>query len=184
MTSALIDDLIQRNERVSIDGFVPGLKMMPLRKTIIIGCADPRVDPFDIFGLQPGEAAIIRNIGGRLDPGTLQTMALLRSVVNAMGGDIGPGWNMVVLHHTDCGIRHCLSHAPEVLARHMGVPVQGLDELAILDPHAAVALDVASLKANPKAPRGALVTGLVYDVATGRTSVVVPTATLGTDDPA
>jgi hypothetical protein len=49
-------------------------------KTMIIGCVDPRVDPVDIFGLVPGEAAVIRNVGGRITPATLQTMAMLRIV--------------------------------------------------------------------------------------------------------
>ncbi|MCB8878616.1 hypothetical protein ACELLULO517_00110 [Acidisoma cellulosilytica] len=178
MSSDVIDSLAARNDDFSADGFVSGLKMMPSRKTIIISCADPRVDPFDIFKLTPGEAAVIRNVGGRTDPGTLETMALLRSVVNALGGDIGPGWNLIVLHHTDCGIRHCQTHAPDLLAKHMGTTVAGLESMAITDPHAAVAMDVASLKRNPKTPVGALVTGLVYDCATGRVEMVVPTAPL------
>ena len=181
MNSDVVESLAERNTIFTADGFVAGLKMMPTRKTIIIACADPRVDPFDIFKLTAGEAAVIRNVGGRTDPGTLETMALLRAVVQVMGGDIGPGWNLVVLQHTDCGIRHCLSHAPDMLAKHMGVDVPGLEALAITDAHAAVALDVAALKANPKVPRGALVTGLVYDVTTGQVDIVVPTAPLDPD---
>lgn len=174
----VIDSLIQRNTAFASSGFTPDLKMMPLRKTIVIGCADPRVDPFEIFKLAPGEAAVIRNVGGRLDPATLETMALLRAVVNALGGEIGPGWNLIVLHHTDCGIKHCLTHAPQLLAKHLNVASSNLDSMAITDPYAAIVLDVAALKANPKAPGGALVTGLVYDVTTGRVEVVVPTAPL------
>jgi hypothetical protein len=29
-------------------------------------------------------------------------MAMLRVVAKTSGGGIGPGWNLVVLHHTDC----------------------------------------------------------------------------------
>jgi carbonic anhydrase len=96
---------------------------MPSLKTMIIGCVDPRVDPFDIFGLAPGEAPVIRNVGGRITPATLQTMAMLRIVAKASGGEIGPGWNLIVLHHTDCGI-NCLVSLPgaalEVLRRRLG----------------------------------------------------------------
>ncbi len=181
MESDVIDSLAARNGSFASSAFVAGLKMMPTRKTIIIGCADPRVDPASIFELTEGEAAIIRNVGGRADPGTLETMALLRSVVNALGGDIGPGWNLVVLHHTDCGIRHCQAQMPALLAKHLGVAPEALDSMAIADPHAAVVMDVASLQANPKTPTGALVTGLVYDVATGTVEIVVPTAPLHPD---
>jgi len=42
---------------------------------MIIGCVDARVDSVDIFGLALGEAAVIRNVGGRITPATFQTMA-------------------------------------------------------------------------------------------------------------
>ena len=144
---------------------------------------DPRVDPADIFGLVPGEAAVIRNVGGRITPATLQTMAMLRMVAKASGGDIGPGWNLIVLHHNDCGI-NCLAHSPELLAKYFGVSLADLDALAIANPHKAVAVDVAALKANPLLPGGFLVTGLVYDVTTGRIEIVVPTSRLRPENPA
>jgi carbonic anhydrase len=91
--------------------------------------------------------------------------------------EIGRGWNLIVLHHTDCGITH-LAHSPELLAKHFGVVPEDLDKLAIADPHKAVAFDVAALKCNPLLPGGFLVSGLVYDVATGRIELVVPPALL------
>lgn len=172
-----IDTLIQRNATLASTRFSAGLKMMPSMKTTIIGCVDPRVDPVDIFGLAPGETAVIRNVGGRIFPSTLQTMAMLRMVAKSNGAEMGAGWNLIVLHHTDCGI-NCLAHSPEMLAKHFGVPPAELDALAITDPYKSVALDVAALKANPQLPGELLVTGLVYDVATGRIETVVPAALL------
>jgi carbonic anhydrase len=149
---------------------------------MIIGCVDPRVDPFDIFGLVAGEAVVIRNIGGRITPATLETMAMLRIVAKVNGGEIGQGWNLIVLHHTDCGITR-LAHSPELLARHFSVAPGDLDKLAIADPHKAVAVDVAALKSNPILPGGFLVSGLVYDVATRRVEIVVPPALLRPENP-
>lgn len=97
-------------------------------------------------------------------------MAMLRIVAKANGGEIGQGWNLIGLHHTDCGIT-CLAHSPELLAKHFA------------DPHKAVAVDVAALKANPLLPGGFLVSGLVYDVATGRIELVVPPALLRPENP-
>src|SRR5271165_6349162 len=173
----VIDTLTQRNEAFADSRFSADLKIMPSMKTMIIGCVDPRVDPADIFGLVPGEVAVIRNVGGRITPATLQIMAMLRIVAKANGDDIGRGTNLIVLHHTDCGI-NCLAHSPELLAKHFGVAPTDLDALAITDPYKSVAVDVATLKANPMLPGAFLVTGLVYDVATGRTEMVVPTALL------
>jgi carbonic anhydrase len=47
---------------------------------------------------------------------------------------------------------------------------------AVTDPHAAVAVDVALLRTIPALPGGWLVSGLVYDVATGLVEIIVPPA--------
>jgi len=178
---SVIDDLMQRNEAFATEGFNAELKMMPSMKTVVIGCVDPRVDPAEVLGLKHGEAAIIRNVGGRINPPALQNMAIVRSLAAAQGKDIGPGWNLIVLHHTDCGIGPCRHLVPDLLAKNLGVETKDLDSLAIADPYEAVAIDVAKLKANPSLPGGFTVTGLVYDVATGRVNVVVPPAQLCPD---
>jgi carbonic anhydrase len=56
--------------------------------------------------------------------------------------------------------------------------------LFITDPYKAVAVDVAALKANSLLPGGFLVTGLCYDVTTGRIEIVVPPALLRPETPA
>jgi carbonic anhydrase len=53
---------------------------------------------------------------------------------------------------------------------------EGLKAKAVTDPRAAVAVDVASLRAVPALPAEWLVSGLVYDVATGLVEMVVPPA--------
>lgn len=58
----------------------------------------------------------------------------------------------------------------------MGVAPEDLDRLAVTDPYQAVALDVAALKANPAIPAAYTVTGLVYDIETGKVETVVPPA--------
>lgn len=177
---SVITSLTERNAAFAGERFSPDLKIMPSKKTMIIACVDPRADPVDIFGLAPGEAAVIRNVGGRVNPEALRTLALLRGVVKnrSRGGDIGSDWNLIVLHHTDCGISDCRLHAPALLGDYMGSGVDGLDALAIADPYAAVKLDVAALQANPVTPAGLTVTGMVYDVATGKVEVVVPSVVL------
>jgi hypothetical protein len=52
-------------------------------------------------------------------------------------GEIGLGWNLIVLASQRYGIT-CLAHYPELLAKHFGVAPAGLDALAIADPHKAV----------------------------------------------
>jgi carbonic anhydrase len=173
-----LETLASRNAEFAQSGFSADLKMMPSRKTMIIGCVDPRVDPMDVLKLAPGETAVIRNVGGRVNPALLETMALLGAVSRAAGQPVGDGWNLVLLHHTDCGINGCYHHAPKLLSKYMGVADDKLDDLAITDPYKAVAIDVEALRANPNLPGGFTVTGLVYDVKTGRIETVVPPVAL------
>lgn len=168
-----LDTLLERNADFAEEGFVDGLKMLPSMRTVIIGCVDPRVDPADVFDLQPGEAVVIRNVGGRINAPLLETMAILRKVAQSKGKDVGDGWNLIVLHHTDCGIIGCYEHAPELLAKHLGRTVDELAGMSIADPVEAVKKDVAQLQATPALPGGFRVSGLVYDVDTGKVETVV-----------
>lgn len=174
-----IDTLARRNAHFVETAFVDGLKMMPTERTMIVGCVDPRVDPADVLGVANGEAVVIRNVGGRITKATLESMALVGKLAKAGGKEVGPGWNLVVLHHTDCGIKGCSHLAPELLAEHLGVRSEDFEAIAIADPYKSVALDVAALQANPALPAGLTVTGMVYDVATGRTETVAGPVALG-----
>lgn len=174
----ILQALTERNAHFATSGFATGLKMLPSMRTVIVGCVDGRVDPADIFELKPGEAVVIRNVGGRINMALLETVAILQTVANAAGKAIGEGWNLIVLHHTDCGIIPCYRHAPGLLARHLNVTEAELDQMAIADPCKAVRLDVAALKANTNLPAELVVSGVVYDVATGKAEVIVPPARL------
>ncbi|MDT5133615.1 MAG: carbonic anhydrase, partial [Mycobacterium sp.] len=98
-------DLTTRNAGFAASEFRTGLTINPSGNMMVVGCVDPRVDPAHVLGLDNGEAAIIRNVGGRITPATLRTMALLGKVGAANASTHRPGdWNLVILHHTDCGM--------------------------------------------------------------------------------
>jgi carbonic anhydrase len=120
---------------------------------------------------------VIRNVGGRVTPATTKTMGMLGRVGAANGGGPGEGWNLVVLHHTDCGMTD-LAAFPELLAEYFEIPAEQLEAKAVSDPVASVAVDVAVLRGNPHLPGGFLVSGLVYDVDTGLVTTVVAPALL------
>jgi carbonic anhydrase len=177
-----LDTLTKRNSDFAAHRFVAGLPMMPTLRTMVIGCVDPRVDPAHLLGLDPGEAIVIRNIGGRITPATLQTMGMLQTIAQVQGANPGDGFHLIVLHHTDCGITH-LEGNPDMLANYFGIGNEGLAAKAVTDPHAAVAVDVAALKAIPALPGNWLISGLVYDVTTGLVEVVMPSAPLRSAEP-
>ena len=172
-----LDMLAKRNSDFATHRFTPNLSLMPALRVAIVGCVDPRVDPAHVLGIELGEAAVIRNIGGRITPATLQAMGMLRAIPQAEGMTPEIGFNLIVLHHTDCGITRLQAY-PAMLAAYFGIDTDELATKAIADPYAAVALDVAMLKTNPLLPRDWLVSGLVYDVATGRIDTIVPAAPL------
>lgn len=167
-----IETLVARNERFADGAFDAALRINPSGKLMVIGCVDPRVDPAVLLGLEQGEAAVIRNVGGRVTPATLKTIAMLGKVGQANdGGAPGVGWNLVVLHHTDCGMTD-LASFPELLAEYFEIPLADLEGKAVSDPYASVAVDTAVLHAAPL-PSSFAVSGLVYDVTTGHVEVVV-----------
>ena len=173
----LVSTLIERNARYAARAHPAQASMMPSLKTIVISCADPRADPAHVLGLALGEALVIRNIGGRITPSTLQTMATLRAIAQAEGGPPGPGWNLVLLQHTDCGITR-LTGQPELLAGLFGIDPSEVPAKTVGDPRAAVVGDVADLRANPLLPGEFIVSGLVLDVTTGVVDRVVAPAPL------
>ena len=176
-----LDGLLARNKEFAAQQkaagtLMPSLpKALPNVKAIIIGCADMRVDPAHVLGIKPGEAVVLRNIGGRITPGLLQELALLGRIGEVAGEVPGGGgeFHLIVLQHTDCGITR-LTQEPAMLSQYFQVPEAELKRKAVTDPRAAVAADVALLRTIPQLPKAWLISGLVYDVASGRVEVAVP----------
>ena len=154
---------------------------LPNVRAIIIGCADMRVDPAHVLGIEPGEAVVMRNIGGRITPGLLEQLGMLGRIREVAGQIPGGGreFHIVVLQHTDCGITRLAGDAG-MLTYYFQIQEGELKTKAVTDPRAAVAADVAALRAIPALPGEWLVSGLVYDVATGLVEVVVPPAPIHT----
>jgi carbonic anhydrase len=173
-------ELAERNAAFAADGFDADLKINPRGNMMVVGCVDPRVDPGHVLGLANGEAAIIRNVGGRITPATLRTMAMLSKVGQANADTRVPGtWNLVILHHTDCGMTD-LAAFPDLLAGYFETTVDGLEAKAVSDPIGSVRADVDVIMQTLHAP-DFLVSGLVYDVDTGRVDVAVPPTPLRLD---
>src|SRR6202050_179067 len=178
-----LDRLLQRNKEFAVQQAAAGtlmpslLRAMPNLKAIIIGCADMRADPAHVLGTKPGEAVVLRNIGGRITPGLLEQLGLLGRIGQVAGEIPGGGgeFHLIVLQHTDCGITR-LAGDPRMLAHYFQIQERELNKKTVLDPRAAVAADVALLRAIPALPSEWLIAGSVYDVATGLVEIVAPPA--------
>ncbi len=147
-------------------------KAMSNVKATIIGCADLRVDPAQILGLEPGEAVVLRNIDSRITPRLLEQLGMPGCVGQVAGEAPGGGgeFHLIVLH-TDCGITR-LAGDPALLTHSFQNQGRRTPGQAVRDPHAAVVANVAMLRSVPVLPAAWLLSGLVYDVATGVIEVV------------
>ena len=171
-----LDLMLKRNKESAAP--MPSLpQSLQTLKAVIIGCADMRVDPAQVLGIKPGEAVVMRNIGGRVTPGLLEEFALLGRIGGVAGAIPGGGgeFHLIVLHHTDCGSTRLVGD-PAMLAHYFQIPEREVETKSVRDPHKAVAVDVAALRAIPALPAEWLISGRVYDVASGLVQVVVPPA--------
>src|SRR5271170_408721 len=149
-----LDSMLERNKDFAAQESAAGTLMpslpqaMPTVKATIIGCADMRVDPAHVLGIKPGEAVVIRNIGGRITPGLLEQLGLLGRIGQVAGAIPGGGGevHIIVLQHTDCGITR-LANDPALLTHYFQVQDSDLKTKAVSDPRAAVPVDVSLLRA-------------------------------------
>jgi carbonic anhydrase len=166
-----VEEVLRRNAEFADHHDVAALPPVPTGRVIVITCCDPRVDPAIVLGLRLGEAVVIRNIGGRVTPGVLRTLGLLAVIARSHGVEPGPGLNLVVVHHTDCGIATLVDHL-DPLAAELGTTPDAIDRSTLTDPRASLATDLDALRATSSLPGGLVVSGLLYDTMTGRLETV------------
>lgn len=111
----------------------------------------------------------------------MEELGLLGRIGEVAGEIPGGGgeFHIIVLQHTDCGITRLVGD-PAKLAHYFQIQEGELKTKAVTDPRAAVAFDVAALRTIPALPGAWLISGLVYDVATGLVEIVVPPAPIRT----
>jgi carbonic anhydrase len=160
-----VDILVERNSVRSPSLRAVSRSLSPSLRTVVIACADHRTDPAHVLGLEPGEAVVLRNPGGRVTNDVLRSLLVLSTVASIDG--LGSGFEIIVVHHTDCGLSRLSTpdHAP-LIAGYVGVSTEEVADLALADPLAAVRHDVNRLRAVVQSP-DTTITGLVYDLESG-----------------
>lgn len=117
----------------------------PTLRALVLTCADHRVDPAHILGIQLNEAVVLRNAGGRVTPEVLHELALLVTI--AAIEELGSGFELILLQHTDCGIARL--GGPEhqnLLAGYFGIAPEDVPGRDVMHPVAAVQIDVEQLR--------------------------------------
>ena len=164
-----LPDLLAANARYAAVFTKGELPSAPARRVAVLTCMDARLDPERFLGLQEGDAHVIRNAGGRASGDAIRSLI----ISHLLGGTR----EFVVIHHTDCGLLAVTNQQlRDRLRRDLGADAAELDFLPFTDLEESVRADVETIRSSPFIPRDLPVSGLVYDVRTGRLHQVVPAA--------
>jgi len=162
----LFADVLDANARFAAAGHEVAASGVARRSLAIVTCIDSRIDPLAVFGLEPGDAKILRNAGARVTNDVERGLALAAASLGVT--------RIAVVQHTDCKLT-AASDADLIAAvgKATGRPIDGFDPLAIADQPAALAADVGRLLASPLLPAGTVVAGFLYDLHSGVVSTMV-----------
>ncbi len=90
-----IDDVVRANAGYA-DGFAGAQDGKPRKRLAVLTCMDARLDPLAAFGLDLGDAHVIRNAGGLPTDDALRSLAISQRVLGTT--------EVAVVHHTRCGM--------------------------------------------------------------------------------
>jgi carbonic anhydrase len=140
----------------------------PVQKLAVLTCIDARIDISALLGLRPGDAHVIRNLGGRATDDARRALAVSQA---AMGTR-----EVMVIHHTDCAIgRFRQAELAERIAAASGYRFD--DKLGCFeDPIAAIVEDVERLRIDIHLAHRDKIRGFMYDLSASTvTEIPVPT---------
>jgi carbonic anhydrase len=154
------DDLMDANREFAGHFDLGGFDGVAHAGVAIVTCMDSRIDPLNMVGLQPGDAKIFRNPGGRV---TTQALEALVLGVHLLGVE-----RVLIIPHTRCAMT---SNSEQELREKVGASA-GQDASwqhfhVVEDQLASLEKDVQKVRSHPLIPDSVLVGGFVYDVDTG-----------------
>ena len=156
--------VVEANERYAAT-FEPVANVVR-RRLAVLACMDARFDPHVALGLRLGDAHVIRNAGGVASDDAIRSLVVSHWRLGTS--------ECLVVGHTDCGMAtfdDADLHAR--LASHTSAAeVASLRFLTFTDVDERVCESVRILRESLLFPPDYTVSGLVFDVATGRLRVV------------
>jgi carbonic anhydrase len=166
--------ILARNRSFAAARGYEGVEVFPTLRLVVVACLDPRVDPAHILGLDLGDAMVVRNVGGRVTPDVVDTIAFVGQLAARVVPE-GPLFDVAVIHHNQCGAAALADDDfRRSYATRIGADEATLREYAILHPASTVAADVGRLRLSEAIPDRVTVSGHVYDVDTGLLETVIP----------
>jgi len=175
------DSLLGRNKHFATTQAYHALPISPRCAACVITCLDPRTDPAHLLELELGDAAVIRNAGGRVTQAVIDDLAFISYLSETVLRPGGTMLEVAVIHHNKCGTSFL---ADADFRRKFATRVSGdeaaLAAEAVTNPMQTVQHDVELLRSSTVLPTKMIVSGHVYDVDTGLVTTVVPPSPLRT----
>lgn len=159
------DEFLAANDRYATDFTFNDRPGAAAKGLALVTCMDSRIDPLGMLGLAKGDAKILRNAGGRVTDDVLRTLVLATHLLNVS--------RVMVVEHTDCKMASATDdevHAE--IERSSGIDTRSLEFRTMSDQIASVAQDVQRVRSSPYLRAGTECAGFMYDVATGRLTLV------------
>jgi carbonic anhydrase len=160
-TAGAFDDLLAANRTYAATDFgTGGFDGIAHAGVAIVTCMDSRIDPLRLLGLEPGDAKIFRNPGGRVTANALEALVL---GVHLLGVN-----RILIVPHTRCAMA---SNTEAELRERVGASAgqdaswQGFH--VIEDQRGALLADVRAVRSHPLIGEQVAVGGFMYDVDTG-----------------
>jgi carbonic anhydrase len=154
-----LDRALAHNERYAAQFDRSALPLPPGRRLAVIACMDARLTVEDVLGLQTGDAHIIRNAGGLATDDAIRSLVISQRLLGTE--------EVIVVEHTGCGMLTFDDRTVrEQIAAETGTDVD-LAFHAFPDLESNLREQVRRIRSHPWI-KDVPVTGLVYEVETGR----------------
>jgi carbonic anhydrase len=156
--NSVIDALIENAAAHEAD-FEGPRALIPAKHVAIVTCMDSRIDNFRIFGLDSGEAHILRNAGGLVTDDVLRSLVLSQRLLKTR--------EVILMHHTNCGLHGTDETAllAEIAADAGRTPPYDFGAFSDIDE--AVRQAISRVREHPFLPHRDHVRGFVYEVESG-----------------
>ena len=157
---AVLDEVLHANAEFATKFGNGDLPAPPSRHLAVVTCMDARIMPLAVFGLDAGDAHILRNAGGRVTDDVLRSLLVSTHVLGVR--------SIAVVHHTECGmIRATDAEIRQAVTEGSGRDPGDIDFYAISDADADLRADVKRISSTGLLPPDTDVRGFRYDVRTG-----------------
>jgi carbonic anhydrase len=153
------EELLRRHEtegRRRAAAAAQGAVAAPTQHTVIVTCMDARIDVATLFGVQPGEAHVLRNAGGVVTEDVLRSLAISQRKLGTR--------DVLLVQHSRCGLASFTDEEfSDELATEVGMR-PSWQAGTFTDPATSVRRGMARVRRDPFLLTGTTVRGFVLDI--------------------